>query len=82
MQKIVQIPKGYNWRLEECHDSVGITCCLTLVASNHKPGSLFDRWFGREIITHCLEFRRDEKESRIDEKVAEAKQKIANQIFR
>lgn len=81
MQEQVQLPDGYNWSITNQADDTGITCCVTLRASRHKPGSIWDRWFGRGIITHILEFDSDTDTSVINEKIREKQLRIRDSIL-
>lgn len=77
-----ELPSGYSWRTEKYADDEGIVLAVTLVASNHAPGTWKDRLFGRKILNASRETQLDAADEEIEEKIEEMKNSIFNLFFK
>lgn len=79
---VKELPSGYSWRTERYADDEGIVLSVTLVASNHQPGTWKDRLFGRQILNASRELSLDAEVEEIDEKFDEMKTSIFGLFFK
>jgi hypothetical protein len=77
-----ELPSGYSWRTERYADDEGIVLSVTLVASNHQPGTWKDRLFGRQILNASREVSIDAEAEEIEEKFDEMKTSIFSLFFK
>lgn len=77
-----ELPSGYSWRTERYADDEGIVITVTLVASNHAPGTWKDKLFGRNILNASREADLDAEAEEIEEKLEEMKSSIFNLFFK
>ena len=75
------LPSGYNWRTETYTDDEGIVITVTLVESNHKPGSWKDKVFGREILSASDELDIEAEQEEIHAVTEKMKQKVGSHFF-
>lgn len=77
-----ELPSGYSWRLERYADDEGIVLTVTLVASNHAPGTWKDKLFGRQILNASREVSLDAEVEEIEAKFQEMKISIFTLFFK
>lgn len=76
-----ELPSGYSWRLERYADDEGIVITVTLVASNHEPGTWKDKLFSRKILNASCEAELEAETEEIEEKIEKMKNSLFSLFF-